>query len=168
MKPRTGLEAAQRTREATEQVDQSDAVQPPGPQTAARRGHLGADSFADLLVAQSGPVKEVQDLDLVFREPLDEVPEAIALAGDRVQAGQLQAASQEVQGLLEPPPDSKAVIMRGHLSEQLIGDLPEGHTQVEAQAYHLVQLLRESPPQPPEEPREAVADDVGEIISAHG
>jgi hypothetical protein len=47
-------------------VDQGDAVQPPGPQSATRRDHLGADSLADLLAAQIGPVKEFQDLDLVF------------------------------------------------------------------------------------------------------
>jgi hypothetical protein len=52
-------------------VGQGDAVQPPCPRSAARRGHLGADSFAGLLVAQIGPVEELQDLDLVFREPLN-------------------------------------------------------------------------------------------------
>jgi hypothetical protein len=139
-------------------------VQPPGPQSAPCRHHLGADSLADLLVAQIGPVKEFQDLDLVFREPVNEVPEAIPLAGDHVQAGPLQAASQEGQGLLDPPLDSKAVTIRGPFSEQLIGDLLEGHRRVEAQAYQLVQLVRESCPKPPEEPREAVEDDVSEII----
>jgi hypothetical protein len=68
-------------------VDQGDAVQPPGPQSAARRGHLGADSLADLLVAQIGPVKEFQDLDLIFREPVNETREAIPLAEYGVEAG---------------------------------------------------------------------------------
>jgi hypothetical protein len=147
-------------------VDQGDAVQPTGPQPSARWGHLGADSIADLLVAQSGPVKELQDLELVFREPLNEVPEAIPLARDRVQTGPLQAALKERQGLLDLPLYSQAPTIRGHLSGQLIGDLLQGHVGVETQAYHLVQLLGESPPQPPEEPHEAVADDIVEIILA--
>jgi hypothetical protein len=108
-------------------VDQGDTVQPPGPQSAARRDQLGADSLADLLVAQIGPVNEFQDLDLIFREPLNEVPEAMPRAGDYIQAGPLQAASQEGQGLLDPPLDSRAVTIRGPFSEQLIGDLLEGH-----------------------------------------